>query len=62
MSFFLALILSGLVFRCLRGCTKWLVIGGVLAFIANRDPVLWSKCVDLAEQGFHALREWVISR
>ena len=62
MSFFLAMILSGLVFRCLRGCLKYGVIAGILAFVAYKDPVLWSKCLQLTEQCFHALREWVISR
>jgi len=62
MSFFLAMILSGLCWRCLRGCLKWCAIAGVLAFVAYKDPVLWSKCLQLAEQGLHALREWVLSQ
>lgn len=48
MSFFLAMVASGLCFRFLRGCAKWLVLAGLLAFAANKDPALWSKCTQLA--------------
>jgi hypothetical protein len=62
MSFFLAMLLSGLCFRCLRGCLKYGVIAGVLCFVAYKDPVLAQKVSQLSIEAWKALREWIVSQ
>jgi hypothetical protein len=59
--FFAALILSLIIGRVLRGCLKWLLLAGLIALVANRDPVLWSKCAELFNEVLHSVREWILT-
>jgi hypothetical protein len=61
MSFFLAALISGLCFRFIRGCAKWVVLAGLLSLIAVRDPILWQQFVVLASQAYQAFREFILS-
>lgn len=58
---FLALIVSIVLARVMRGCAKYAVLAGLLAWISWKDPVLAGKLSDLGQQAFHALREWILT-
>jgi hypothetical protein len=59
--FFAAILISVFLARCFRGCAKYVVIAILLAVIANKDPVLWSKLSQLFNEAWHAVREWIVS-
>jgi hypothetical protein len=57
---FAAILIAAFLGRFCRGCVKWLVLAGLLALVANRDPVLWSKLAELFDSAFHDFREWIL--
>jgi len=57
---FAALIISLVLARLLRGCVKWVIVAALIAFVANRDPILASKVWGLASEGWQALRNFVM--